>query len=83
MSVLDGPGEGTWSVFASKVVEQRDELRDRLSEARAEVERLRTVVEAAKAFSHATRHLDGDASWKAEGALHAAVDALTKIPRGA
>ena len=24
MSVLDGPGEGTWSVFAVKVVEQRD-----------------------------------------------------------
>ena len=24
MSVLDGPGEGTWSVFAQKVVEQRD-----------------------------------------------------------
>ena len=25
MSVLDGPGEGTWSVFAMKVVEERDE----------------------------------------------------------
>jgi uncharacterized protein YydD (DUF2326 family) len=24
MSVKDGPGEGTWSVFAQKVVEQRD-----------------------------------------------------------
>ena len=24
MSVLDGPGEGTWSVFAAKVVEERD-----------------------------------------------------------
>jgi len=34
VSVLDGPGEGTWSVFAAKVVEQRDE-------ARAEVERLK------------------------------------------
>lgn len=27
MSVLDGPGEGTWSVFAAKVVEERDRLR--------------------------------------------------------
>ena len=27
MSVLDGPGEGTWSVFAAKVVEERDEAR--------------------------------------------------------
>ena len=28
MSVLDGPGEGTWSVFATKVVEERDALRE-------------------------------------------------------
>ena len=34
MSVLDGPGEGTWSVFAQKVVEERDAARE-------EVERLR------------------------------------------
>ena len=27
MSVLDGPGEGAWSVFAAKVVEERDRLR--------------------------------------------------------
>ena len=40
MSVLDGPGEGTWSVFAAKVVEQRDE-------ARAEVERLRGLLREA------------------------------------
>jgi phage shock protein A len=38
MSVLNGPGEGTWSVFAMKVVEERDE-------ARAEVERLRTALD--------------------------------------
>jgi chromosome segregation ATPase len=31
MSVLDGPGEGTWSVFAAKVVEERDELRHKLA----------------------------------------------------
>lgn len=24
MSVLDGPGEGTWSVFSMKIVEERD-----------------------------------------------------------
>lgn len=28
MSVLDGPGEGTWSVFAQKVVEERDALKE-------------------------------------------------------
>ena len=58
MSVLDGPGEGTWSVFAAKVVAERDEaqwyaegLRAALAiveaerdEARAEVERLRGVL---------------------------------------
>ena len=32
MSVLDGPGEGTWSVFALQVVEQRDALAERLEQ---------------------------------------------------
>lgn len=55
MSTLNGPGEGTWSVFAAKVVEERDRLRgvcdlrlhimERLEkerdEALAEVERLK------------------------------------------
>ena len=27
MSVLDGPSDGTWSVFASKVVRERDDAR--------------------------------------------------------
>jgi hypothetical protein len=31
MSVRDGPGEGTWSVFAQKVVEERDEARAELA----------------------------------------------------
>ena len=30
MSVLNGPGEGTWSVFAGQVVEERDALREKL-----------------------------------------------------
>lgn len=30
MSILDGPGEGTWSVFAQKAVEERDEARSLL-----------------------------------------------------
>ena len=36
MSVLDGPGEGTWSVFAAKVVEERDALREKVSSLEAE-----------------------------------------------
>lgn len=41
MSVLDGPGEGTWSVFAVKVVAERDE-------ARAEIARLRRLLNMAE-----------------------------------
>lgn len=41
MSVLDGPGEGTWSVFAMKVVEERDEARARVEGLRQQVEALR------------------------------------------
>jgi len=40
MSVLNGPGEGTWSVFAAKVVEERDEARHERDEARQRLERL-------------------------------------------
>jgi hypothetical protein len=36
MSVLDGPGEGMWSVFAMKVVEERDALREEVAKLRAE-----------------------------------------------
>jgi len=43
MSVLDGPGEGTWSVFAQKVVEERDALREK-------VESLKAQLECAQAF---------------------------------
>ena len=39
MSVLDGPGEGTWSVFAQKVVEERDEARHALHEILAVIHR--------------------------------------------
>lgn len=37
--VRNGPGEGSWSVFAEKVVEERDA-------ARAEAEKLRAEIEA-------------------------------------
>lgn len=32
MSVTDGPGEGTWLVFAAKVIAERDALREKLTE---------------------------------------------------
>jgi hypothetical protein len=65
MSVLDGPGEGTWSVFAMKVVEERDEARadfanacdvGRRQEARAEkAERERDELKARLAHVEAER----------------------------
>ena len=43
MTLINGPGEGSWSVFAEEVVAERDGLRD-------EVERLRALVEEACLF---------------------------------
>lgn len=39
MSVLNGPGEGTWAAFAEKVAAERDSLREQL-----EAERMRLVA---------------------------------------
>jgi hypothetical protein len=44
MSVLDGPGEGTWSVFALKVVEERDELRHKLAGEAAHIKSLEGLL---------------------------------------
>jgi hypothetical protein len=44
MSVLDGPGEGTWSVFALKVVEERDELRHKLAGETAHIKSLEGLL---------------------------------------
>lgn len=41
MSVWNGPNEGDWSVFAMKVVEQRDEAQQDLYEARKELAALK------------------------------------------
>lgn len=40
MSVLNGPHEGTWSVFAEKVVAERDAARKEVARLRAENEAL-------------------------------------------
>jgi predicted nucleic acid-binding Zn-ribbon protein len=37
MSILNGPSDGTWSVFASKVVRERDDARYERDEARKEL----------------------------------------------
>lgn len=44
MSILDGPGEGTWSVFAQKVVEERDALRDHVESLKAQLECAQTFI---------------------------------------
>lgn len=49
MSIKDGPGEGTWSVFAQKVVEERDAAREEVARLRAEVAALRAERDDARA----------------------------------
>ena len=44
MSVLNGPGEGTWSVFAQKVVEERDELKWKLQSLKEENNKLKEAL---------------------------------------
>ena len=44
MSVFDGPGEGTWSVFAQKVVEQREELLHKLAGRDAHIKSLEGLL---------------------------------------
>lgn len=44
MSVLDGPGEGTWSVFAQKVVEERDAAREEAARLRQSYRDARDTV---------------------------------------
>lgn len=46
MSTKDGPGEGTWSVFAAKVVEERDAARDALAERMRERDDARSAADA-------------------------------------
>lgn len=50
MSVLDGPGEGTWSVFATMVVEERDALREEVAKLRAERRQLRARLVECRAW---------------------------------
>ena len=58
MSVLDGPGEGTWSVFAAKVVEERDELRHKLAGEAAHIKSLEgLLVDAVRERDEARRDL--------------------------
>lgn len=51
MTLKDGPGEGSWSVFAEKVVEERDKLRAEYAAARNAfgVERRELMTERDKA----------------------------------
>lgn len=44
MSVRNGPGEGSWSVFAEKVVAERDELRAEVRELKRRIVRARNVL---------------------------------------
>lgn len=61
MSVLDGPGEGTWSVFAMRVVEERDRLRERVAELESQLEDADLVMK--DALGHANAAKEG---WQTE-----------------
>lgn len=43
-SVMDGGSDGEWSVFAMKVVEERDALQDRVARLREDLEEARTEL---------------------------------------
>jgi len=75
MSVLDGPGEGTWSVFAAKVVEERDELRHKLAGEAAHIKSLEGLLvdavrerdEARAALARTDRaRRDSENAWEEE-----------------
>lgn len=61
MSVLDGPGEGTWSVFAMKIIEERDRLRERVAELESQLEDADLVMK--DALGHANAAKEG---WQTE-----------------
>ena len=49
MSVLDGPGQGDWSVLAEKAIAERDAALRRVSELEAEINRMWPYVDFAVA----------------------------------
>jgi len=72
VSVLDGPGEGTWSVFAQKVVEERDALREKVASLEAELACAKAFHDvavkerdAALRLAYIGEHRFPDLSWKA------------------
>lgn len=64
MSVLDGPGEGTWSVFAMKVVEERDEARAEVERLRERVQQLEAEVAMCRAGQQTFAGIAGGDSWR-------------------
>lgn len=44
MSYNNGPSEGTWSVFTTKVVNERDEIKEELFVAKQEIIRLNSLI---------------------------------------
>ena len=80
MSVLDGPGEGTWSVFAMKVAEERDAAREALANSDAcwrmeqeflqrKLDEARAEVEMLRERLEVERTPNGAGKWNAERVL--------------
>ena len=63
MSVLNGPCEGTWSVFAEKVVRERDEAREEVACLRRALAHIvEHCIQDPDTAQFACRVLDGSAS---------------------
>ena len=71
MSTINGPGEGTWSVFAAKVVEERDRLRGVCDLRLHIMERLEKERDEARAQLAAT---DTDTGSPCDGHRHCCAD---------
>lgn len=75
MSVLNGPGEGTWSVFALKVVEQRDAALEEIERLKGELDDADLVMQ--DALGHLRAAADG---WRAKyEAAHAENERLKTL----
>lgn len=74
MSVLDGPGEGTWSVFAQRVVRERDDAREEIERCHDSLRNADATIQAAYRERDAYRS-ERDRAWEHVALLRKALKA--------
>lgn len=78
--VRNGPGEGSWAVFAEKVVEERDEFRHKLAGEAAHIKSLEgLLVEATRERDEAVRRAERAEAMLVEERARPAVEAAAKL----